>query len=530
MNLVDFSYWCEKIEKTADYTNLALKYEKKFDEKARENFANALKDLSYVLVDDRMYVNYPQDMWETAYRIVKLDGLYLKIDEIRKRTLDLRGPKYFSRKLDEWTLPTLGSRIGELRRLIAETNRLPFNVGSDRDFFYKYIKEKSEETSINTNDGKLKSAEIEYFHLLGNQLNDAKLNEINKDFYSGSLEIYSVLSWSRVLEAFVADGDSNERRIGKALLNIIHKIIPLAIKISYVSELSNPKELAKIDAEISYFKDYIAAYGYPKFSREFGKMTKAEFDKKYTLSESGVIPLKALENEIAWDMVELIDQMQEGESRLFLLGSKTHTVTVRISCFELPTYVEPAGLYCYEIFNTGNGVNAFHHVDPSGDRACPLVFNNVPKKVLAYPFFAQLIRHIFVGELMEPFYALHDEVLVKEGQALKLKKGNVWYMLQKQGNGICSYASVEAWVQSYFNEDQLKHLEIVKTKLSTHKQEQVVRVLEREFKEESSWQIIGKARKKVEEILMTKATKLKESRLLLDLGEAHLQELLQQKI
>lgn len=516
MNIVKFEGLFNKIEEGVSITNHNLKYKKYFSEVTRKTFDVALRKVEFLLDDDRAYLNRkPIDLWQTAYRIVLLDHLYVKIKKVYNKILDLPPPRYFCKKLNELILPDVAKRINNLILFMTESQRLPFKIGNEREMFYQNV-EKMMEVHETTS---LLRIEREFFHFLGNQLNEEKLKKINTEMYNGSLDIYSLVSWSKILEVFVKEGDHAEQVIGQGLLKMINEAIPITNKLSFLSLISNLKELNGIEPELAYFQDMVDAYD--KSAKH--RMTQADFFEKYTLGLECSIPLMVLENEIAWDIVEAIDQMKESESRVFTLGCQGHSLAIRVTCFDKGSSLDP-GIYKYEIFNTGKGILKFHHRNQDNTLVLPVTFDNVSKRVLDYSFFVRLVRHALIGEDIDYFYNLHDEVLVKKGGAIKRLDAGIWYLIQK--HGICTYTDIEAWINSYLNEKQLKHLEIIKARISTEKQEQVVVLLEENLKEEASWNSVGKSTQHIaKQIIMTKTNKLEESRTLLELGKAHLESL-----
>jgi hypothetical protein len=526
MNLASFNKYFDTIEQIFAYTKYKVKYEKSFSEAIRSDFNWALNSLSSLLDQDVVHMQKSREMWQTAHRIVKLDEVYVKINKIRDSILKLPGPKYFCNKLKDEVLPKLVKRINDLFLFIATNHRLPFTIGSQRDSFYQEAKK-----AIDFADhSKLWRIEKEYFHFLGDHLDKNKLKDINTDAYDGNLEIYSLMSWAKILEAFIQEGDETEKRIGQYLLNIINQAMPIANKLSFLFLLPNLQELDKVETEIAYFKDLARLRPNRSVANDHQKMTSEEFFSKYTLEQPCAVPLRVLENEIIWDILEIIDQMKEGESQAFTFGTKDHSITVQLICFERPSF-NHSGDYKYEIFNTGEGVSEFQNIEEKEGAtfARPLTYYNVSKKALSYSFFASLVRHRLLGETARRFYELHDQYLIKEGGAQKAKDLGYWYLIQNFGT--CTYRTVEAWIDSYLNEKQIKHLELIKTRLSTEKQRKVVYILENEVKKESGWMTIsrpknyGKPKAIPSQVWMTKTTKLNESRTLLQLGEEHLNKL-----
>jgi hypothetical protein len=141
----------------------------------------------------------------------------------------------------------------------------------------------------------------------------------------------------------------------------------------------------------------------------------------------------------------------------------------------------------------------------------------------SYSFIYELVRLSFQQSTVKEFYQLHDQVLVHQAGGKKDRDNGGWHSIQKYDT--CTYSAIEAWIDSYLTEEQIKHLELIKAKMSTRKQKKVVRILEKVVKVAAKRQIVQKGKFNFHSILEKKNKKLNESRLLLQLGQQHLRRI-----
>lgn len=515
MNLEKFDRTIENVERVCALTNFNLKYNKDFPNKLRVEFNDSIKNLFRLIAQDQSYFNHSQKLWHTARRIVCLNNIYLKMTKVRKHILNSSGPKYFCDKIASAVLPTLSQRIQELSAL-AELTRLPFSVGVERDKFYRDAK-----SAIELHDPSTPfTIEKEYFHLLGNHLDGKKLKAMDTKPYDGMYEVFSLISWSNILEAFVQQGNPFEARLGRQLLAKLQKSMPIQNKLSYAHRLPNFKQISEFSTEISYYKDLIELY---RAKSKQGKDEQRDFFRKYTLDEQSPVPLKVLKNEIAWDIVEIIDNMKEGDSEIFVLGTQAHRAAVQITCIKLPTSTHP-GDYKYEIFNTGYGYSVYHMFKKEQGETLirPITFHHLPREALSLSFFGSLVWCALASRSIDQFYNIHHFFLVVQyGIEMDLDCAS-WHPSQK--HGTCSYNCIEAWIDSYLNESEKRHLELTKTRISVEKQRRVVSIWENEIKDGDPL-TQNEAKKIALPYRMTLENKLEDSRTLLKLGEEHLSTL-----
>jgi hypothetical protein len=521
MNIEYFNNSINRIENTIVNAKKTLQASHDFPNLVRVQFNKSLMDLLNLLNKDTLKMNMYDEDWYLAHSIVRIRRLHKKISKIYQIIFKLRCPPYFTKKIQYQILPSLERKIDEMNRSIGSTRRLPFAIDGVRDEFLKTVKDRLELS--NTYD--TKDAEKEYFHFLGNSLDRQEVRKkIDVRSYEGMYEIYSFISWSKAISIFIREGNEAEAFIGKILLETLQKGMSIALKSTYAYKLLQTR-LNDVAQENSYYKDFVE-FNKEQESTFQNSVSHAvnffnnDFFEKYTLKRnSAFIPRRVIMNEIAWDIIEAIRKMHQHESRIFALGSHTHRIIIEITCMELPSYSHPHGKYKYEIFNTGNGVDQFHRLKTvdGKEKVHPIIFHDIPSEAFFYDFIFKLVQFSLQKSTIEEFYQLHDEVLVKQFKARKDLESGKLHLVQYFG--ICSYLSVEAWLDSYLTEDQIKHLELIKAKFSTNKLQKVIRVFERRLKEDERSGIAGKGDKSH---FASTRRNLEDDRFLLKLGENHL--------
>jgi hypothetical protein len=520
MSIIEFYRDFTQIQKTIVLTNKQIKDEGSFPYSIREKFNESLKDLLNLLKQDNFYENFSKKSWHVAHRIVQFSTLQSKIGNIQKRILTLNCPPYFTKKIEQTILPPLEKRIKEMSRSIGAIERLPFNENQARNEFLQRVK-----NELDLQDQrKTIEVEKEFFHLLAHSLDKKKLKQINTKTYEGNWPIYSLMSWSQVLYEFIKEGDSRESVIGQSLLNMLSTALPIVIKHSYAHRLPQIR-IQDPAAEIAYYKDLIELSKSREKIYQSSTVFQDEFFQKYSLGQQpSSIPTNVLITEIARDIKLLIEEMSEGKSLIFPLGTHDHTVAVQVTCLRLPSPLYPKGNYRYKIFNTGEGIAVFHCMEKKNgeQKVRPLIFRDVSQMAFSYSFIYELVRLSLQQSTVKEFYQLHDQVLVHQAGGKKDRDNGGWHSIQKYGT--CSYSAIEAWIDSYLTEKQIKHLELIKAKMSTHKQKKVVQILKQVVKAAAKWKIVQKGKYKVHFIFEEKNKKLNESLVLLRLGQEYLQQ------
>lgn len=524
MNINDFNVAMRSIISGVDLADLNLK-NKRFYYKARQEFNESLTNLRKLLMNDVDHTFISNPAWHTAHRIVQFKKLYTKIEEIRAKILHAcktsNSKPYFLKKIGSDILPALANRTKILLSDIGKKGRLPFSVGKDRDNFYLEVKNSLQMKDI----AKIIHVQKEYFHLMANRFDKSIENEINVKEYTGSWEVYSLESWEKVIKLFIDKGTDREKEIGKKILEAIQKALPLAVKICFAYGLNQIIEPLDDAQQVAYLTDLVDSEK-PLAKWEMRKITPEQFLQKYELANASIIPKNVIINEMAWDMVTIIQKLQKGEFHLFFLGTRYHSIAMQVTCIEAATHVNKGGVYTSTTFNTGEGVEVYHQLNETGLFAYPLTFVNVPLETFSYTFCYDLICFCLQSDSVNKFYNLHDTVLVEQGSGSKVKDCGALYQLQDFET--CAYSSGEAWINSFLTPDQQLFLEFIKAQFSTSKQEEVIKIFEEQV-ESSSWIKVASTRKpklsQVNPIHIENKKKLKESKILLNKGRKRLETL-----
>ncbi len=521
MNIIDFHTDFHSIDRSIELTKFTLEYGDSFSTDIKKEFNQALEGLIELLNKDQVSTQPKGAAWHTAYRIVHFKNTQVKLEKIRQQIFEKSEVQdKFIEKVQLVVLPALKDRVKKLKTLIEAQGRLPFNEGSVRAQYFEDIQQQLQLKNIN----QIFQVEKEYFHLLGNHLDGNKLKQVDIASRNGSLEIYSLISWEQVLNLFIQAGDASEKQIGSTLLSIIKEAMPFALKINFALNLQQIKDRTNAEAqETAYFEDYLESHR----RQRHPMLTLPQFFNKYQLHSFSPIPERVIINEMAWDMLDSVSSLKSGEVRMFPLGTISHSIVVQVTCTQDSSISTPK-LYEYKIFNTGHGVEFYHELDEKEECSLPLIYKNLPPSAFSYSFFSNILRISLEESSIDAFYQLHDRVLVQEAGGTKTLLSGAWYPNQK--HDICAYASIEAWIDSYLSEKQIKHFEIIKAKMSTDKQEKVVKILRGRDKGHNGLgkTITGKRKNRPAYLKVeSKSKRLKESEILLDLGHQYLQQAIQ---
>lgn len=517
MNISSFNETIYDIEQQIEIAKSRLDEEVKFPFERRIIFNNILNDLLTFIGKDQA-LNKLDTTWHAMHRFVKLKKLHQKIDLMRSKIINVCPKKpYFARKIKSQVLPLIDAKLNELRLKITSQERLPFDAGLKREEFHKNVKE----ILLLQNTEDQSRVAKEYFHFLADRVNQKKLKTINLDDYSGNLEIYSLESWMQILSDFIKEGNSSDKIKGEKILSIMAKSLNFTVKSSYAYD-SDYTYVKDEQNELNYFENLMKS-SFPKEKlASLPDEKREEFLKKFQLETENSVPRMILINEIAWDLVDAVKQLQTGESLLLPVGTSKHSIVVQLSCIKASLDSEE-GNYQYKIFNTGTGVYMHHQSDSSLKFAYPLIFEDLKGRVFSNSFFAEIVRMSLEETDVSHFYALHEKHLEKEGNGIKHKNKGSLYFIQK--NEICSYASVCAWINSFLTKKQQKKLELIKTKIAIRKQTEVVKSLTvkvQEFEQRTK----EKEKKDTSSVPPSfPRNKLKENKLLLHLGKNYLKGL-----
>lgn len=400
---------------------------------------------------------------------------------------------------------SINRQIEKIKQFIASNIRLPFKVGPSRETYYTNIKR-----GLKLSDTKrVHIAEREYFHLLGDNLS---LTGIDKEHYEGASEIQSLKSWKSVLKQFIEEGNSQDQEAA-ALLALINKAIPIALKTSFVVKF--PKDDKEEEVEMNYF----TALSKCK-KTTFETNSQSALYQQFELLPGYQIPQVVIINEIAWDIMESINQLKDKEDALFILGTHEHAVAVKIQC---TGHAEDPGkrIYDYKIYNTGHKVATYHLVIQSLDKAYPLTFEGVSRAGMPYAFISNLIKISKDSTNIHEFYSLHDEYLIKKGQGTKVMDKGLMYDKQKQA-GVCTYKCVEAVIhEGLADEGKIQRFEELKSRKAIAKFEKTVQIVAKHQLKSKMSKTTDKKRKSKSLSGQPPGKRLKSNQSLLELGQAY---------
>lgn len=521
MNISQFDDRIAEINIEIGMVNFLLEIDEPFDQELRLRFNHALERALVLLRQDAAYkTDWSTRNWHVARRFVKYHKLRSNIEKVRSNILRSKSPPYFTKKIKDKILPPIARRIEDIHAYMGSKERLPFGGKKSRNRYRQQVKS---ELALQDPE-KTEKVEREFVHLLANHFDDSSVKQINIESYTGSSEIYGVISWSEVLTQFIEKGDQSEKRIGNYLLAILHETEALALKMSYADDLLQTRLADDHAEEVNYYKDLVKFFrGQEVFPSSMD--IQDQFLLNHNLKKRDSVPANVLFNEIAWDIVESITNLKSGESRIVQLGTKDHSIVVQVRCLQVPSTDFPEGKYEYQIINTGSCVRTFHKVTKGKDGneiGYPLIFKQVPKSAFTYSFFAEAVRLSLQVDSVPAFYQLHHYHFVAQARGRRTLDSSWSYPLQK--HGTCVYAALEAWIDSHLTPQQCKHLEIIKTEMAIAKQEEVVQFFEAQD-EITSWVDIVKGNATAHPASITHSKKLEESMVLLQSGVQYLMNL-----
>lgn len=508
MNIFSFDQSIKEIVGVLDLTQATLHQRQAWIPKERAIFDRSLETLVSMLKDESCLIDETKNALAAAHRFSRLSKIETKIKNIRRAILMNHLPRYFIRSIHQVVLPILSKRIGELKTRAFSVERLPFDRGKIREEYFQSVKETLSLQALDN----IEEAEKEYFHILSNEFERKTLAEVDIERFEGNYEIYSLLSWREVLSRFFIEASDLDARTVVILKKAIAQALPLALKTSFF--LASVPRMHRDNGAAD--KEYLADLC------RLGVSSQDVFLKRYTLGQKFRVPINVLINEMAWDVVETIDQMVQGDVHIIATGTKLHRVTIEIKCIEQATSDSP-GKYDYTIINGGEGARDVHSykLDDGIAYVRPASIRNLPKSILSYSFFEQLMRFSLQGDSMTDFYNFHLEHLVDKGKGQVDLDSNPW--VKMHAFGTCSYSSVEAWISTYLNPKQIAVLNLIKAKVCVAKQKSLVTGLEADCGE-GGWRIIppkASTRRAHKRATCVKRKWLKDNRLLLDLGRTY---------
>lgn len=313
MNLLKFDESINFIKKELSLVKIGLKYNNEFSKQDEVKLSQCLEKTKELLVQDANYQTDVLKNWHLAHRIIQYGRLESKINKISQLYLNFSKNSVYLIKNDNFfdhiskeILPSLTGRVKDLTSFIGTWERLPFKMGKERRQFFKDAKM---DLKIDGNATKIQKIESEYFHVLANSLDSQSLKKLNIKDYTGNHDIYSLLSWYQILSFFIEKGQDKEKIIGQTLLQMIKKAIQLAVKTCYIYKFPQMSKPEKETDKNQYFKELVE-FNKQKEIQINLSLYKSEFFQKFILSSTGLIPTSVLINEIVWDVLEDIQQLE----------------------------------------------------------------------------------------------------------------------------------------------------------------------------------------------------------------------------
>ncbi|WP_068469473.1 hypothetical protein [Candidatus Protochlamydia phocaeensis] len=396
---------------------------------------------------------------QSADRLVKLINLKKKINLISKHIHQVNASQksvkqppcsVLNLETGKKVSVSLNACINELTQQMKVGARLPCNADKAWEAFYqKKVRDLRLDSSTIT------TVQKDLFHLMANQFVRKDLQEVDVEAYEGSLELQSAISYLSLLEALRSKIESERLAAFNATYEALKKAEKFAIKTSFAHQVLKKEE--KIP--LTYLKELV---GFDKDS----------FYSTYPLLSPFSVPFQVLVNDMCWDMIEIIDQMKEGDKRIFNLGTGTHNIVIQIEL--LPSQQSTDCRYCYTIFNTGNGIKKYHRIQRVNREIFvhPYIIKEVRREKLSYSFIESLILcALDKRSSIDHFYSLHKKFLFEEGKEPDLKSGPLY---KAQRFDTCAYSCLEVWIDLQLTEKEILEKETIKVNRYIEMQQQII--------------------------------------------------------
>lgn len=273
-----------------------------------------------------------------------------------------------------------------------------------------------------------------------------------------------------------------------ALMNALQQALNFAMKMDSIK-----MKVEGEDSEISFYfeklskiEPVLARMEKCKMSRYQGGEIKPELISTSFVTESqedqlksflsianmrnSPIPTELSLHDIAWDAVQAIEELKNGEFSFIPLGTISHAIIAQVECH----IINGETTYTYLLFNTGNG--AHHHIRErlSTDLYIrPLKIERIRKEGFSYSFWNEMFSCVLKTNI-NLLYQLQKKHLIGIGKG---RKGNALdeprYLAQKFGT--CTFGASEMAILPHLNQEEKAKLEVVKASYALKKQLKVVK-------------------------------------------------------
>ncbi|WP_068469471.1 hypothetical protein [Candidatus Protochlamydia phocaeensis] len=513
----------DQIKSHLQGTVLHLKRTHSFPRSVRRQFNQFLNQIFYLVQQDkRLPIESSSNGFLESQRIDKLDALHRQVKKIQNLIQSTTSKFFINSKVTgkKGVLFCLAKRVQELKTELKQTFRLPFQ---DKDALQLFYEEQKKKLLLEQAEG-VQTAQKELFHWLGGRFDEKKLEDVKIESYEGSWEFHSIFSYLKMLERLVQVSSNQNKEKMFFLLCRTSLALEIALKTTFVFKMQQDHT---VESEQTYFEGLAKVASSQNVSLVDAMNEWADFNRTYTLAKKCQVPFSIIINNIAWDIITMIHQIEPNDLRVFNVGIREHSITVQVERLE-PSEQYSNGEYRYAIFNTGSGRKKFHYYAQTADgNYCkPYIIKGLKLEAFSYSFIESLVKFMFDEEsTIQEFYELHRKCLVEGGGSVDLDSGSA-YLEQKFGT--CAYSSFEAWIDSHLTLEEVLQKELIKSSLSVQKQARVVQILEQDDKkaiQAFSSKIPKKRRNYTESDFNKRKRKLKESKIFLDLGEKYFSHL-----
>lgn len=408
-------------------------------------------------------------------------------------------------KINE-SLETLSMWMIIYSETILQSTKMPISYGHTLEKIEQAIKDK-----ITLKDShQLDDMQKLVFHFFADQEDPLFVKKLDSK-WNGLPPFYSYLSLLEILSSCLNTSTPPDPALVK-MVKEIEKTKSILNKMYVITDIFIEQNKRNICVKgTGYYQSLIDSKW---FSSPNNENPPSQTQISYPYEGNCRIPLSVLIQDVTYDIINHIKSLQIGERAFFPLGSSNHSILIEIAR-------EKENSYTYKIYNTGEGVLAFHQTVNDGSlKALPIVIKDLPIEAFSYGFIGTLVKSsstVYCN--VENLYTFHKGTFVDQFHKIWDGVSGNPYSIQTQGT--CSFQSWEACLSSTLSPSTLEKIELAKAKLSVERQCFIHTLLnnkkrryESSTKPENNSQLMSKKQKL--------NSSIEQSSLLLDMSLRHL--------
>lgn len=456
MNGLVFNESFKSIIGTLNEIEYSLEFERSFFLSSRKDFNQVLLEIPSLLAN--LQCSSKETLENRVALIVLFGKIEAKIISIKGLIYPVTKKEYSFRQIDG-TLPLLQDRIRLLAADLTCSHRLPFEVDEPLKKYYAKVEQEVCGKTVSFSQANVKVTDV--FHLVADKLNKEDVDEIQPSRLEGSFELHATLSYSHILRQLLLVPGVRKEAV-QFLLDQVNGAKEIALKTTYISMM---EENNSPDALQAYFSNLL------KLLYDNNSSTLKQFNASHQLSLNNCsVPAAVVLADVCHDLVEMVAQIQSGDKRIFCIGTAHHQVLIQMERVEKDEWI-------YTIINTGDGSEIDQIEEGDLDAfARPRVYRGLNRGVFTYHFFEKLLSHNYDQKAtVEDFYAFHFTKLIEEANGYFDDERAS--LVKLQNFGICTYAVLDVWIDSYLNQAEIIEKERIKVDIALNKQAKAVEIM-----------------------------------------------------